>query len=260
MYRYTLERELGTLLEANPKHIVMCGLNPSTADADRDDPTSRRAIAFARRESGTRLMLINLYAARTTKPAGLRNFEDPVGPAPSTRGQLSARPRPRICSSQRGKNHPERAPGSAPPRSLETLREHGDVDRLGPATKEGHPAYPLYLPKTRNAHRSSCPPRGETDTTEEDETHVEEHRNERRRSSASASSCDEDNADDFSNDELLDACVRLVQEDDARAEDAASKHGPEEALIEEARRELLDHIGSLGDVTGRDRQRLRDAV
>ena len=70
----------------------------------------------------------------------------------------------------------------------------------------------------------------------------------------------EDNADDFSNDELLDACVRLVQEDDARAEDAVSKHGPEEALIEEARRELLDHIGSLGDVTGRDRQRLRDSV
>ena len=158
-------------------------------------------------------------------------------------------------------NHPERAPGSAPPRSLETLREHGDVDRLGPATKEGHhvssssvvSVSPLGGQLERCAFRVSW-------QVQQVGRHVEEHRNERRRSSASASSCDEDNADDFSNDELLDACVRLVQEDDARAEDAASKHGPEEALIEEARRELLDHIGSLGDVTGRDRQRLRDAV
>ena len=39
-YRWTLERDLGNLLAPKAKQILVCGLNPSTADAERDDPTS----------------------------------------------------------------------------------------------------------------------------------------------------------------------------------------------------------------------------
>ncbi len=80
-YRWTLERDLSDLLAPKPKHVLVCGLNPSTADTERDDPTSRRVIGFARREGATRLTMINLYAARTTDPRRLKDFDDPVGAA-----------------------------------------------------------------------------------------------------------------------------------------------------------------------------------
>ncbi|MCY4637919.1 MAG: DUF1643 domain-containing protein [Acidobacteria bacterium] len=80
-YRWTLKRDLGDLLAPKEKHVLVGGLNPSTADAERDDPTSRRVIGFARREQATHLTMVNLYAARTTDPKGLKDFNDPVGTA-----------------------------------------------------------------------------------------------------------------------------------------------------------------------------------
>lgn len=52
----------------NPKLMVMCGLNPSIADAEIDDPTIRRDIGFARRESCGGLSKINLHTFRATDP------------------------------------------------------------------------------------------------------------------------------------------------------------------------------------------------
>lgn len=46
-------------------------LNPSDADAFKDDPTSRRVDGFARREGAGGSWLENLYDFRTTKPADL---------------------------------------------------------------------------------------------------------------------------------------------------------------------------------------------
>ena len=43
-YRWTLERDLGDLLAPAPKHVLVCGLNPSTADAERDDPNRHKPI------------------------------------------------------------------------------------------------------------------------------------------------------------------------------------------------------------------------
>jgi hypothetical protein len=74
-YRYLLTREFGG--EAT---CVFVMLNPSTADAERDDPTIRRCIGFARREGFGRLEIVNLYGLRATKPAVLFASEDPVGP------------------------------------------------------------------------------------------------------------------------------------------------------------------------------------
>ena len=55
-------------------------LNPSTADARKDDPTIRRCIGFARREGCAALLVINCFAFRATKPADLFAAEDPIGP------------------------------------------------------------------------------------------------------------------------------------------------------------------------------------
>ncbi|NYJ75100.1 DUF1643 domain-containing protein [Allobranchiibius huperziae] len=76
-HRYRLSRRWGSKGGPTATFIM---LNPSTADADVDDPTIRRCIGFARREGCTGLVVVNLYAWRATKPADLWTADDPVGP------------------------------------------------------------------------------------------------------------------------------------------------------------------------------------
>jgi hypothetical protein len=74
-YRWRLERTW----DPRGTTLAMVGLNPSTADARTDDPTVRRCIGFARRLGFGRLVLVNLYALRATRPADLFGADDPVG-------------------------------------------------------------------------------------------------------------------------------------------------------------------------------------
>jgi hypothetical protein len=75
-YRYTL------LIVWNQTLPVMglIGLNPSTATEKDDDPTIRRGIGFAKRERCGGLMMLNLFAFRTTDPKVMKLEDDPVGP------------------------------------------------------------------------------------------------------------------------------------------------------------------------------------
>ena len=50
------------------------------ADHMRDDPTIRRCIGFARDWGFGRLVVVNLFALRSTSPRALRRAPDPVGP------------------------------------------------------------------------------------------------------------------------------------------------------------------------------------
>lgn len=75
-YRYTLWRTWAS----DP---VLCGwvmLNPSTADADADDPTIRRCVGYAKAWGFGGIVVRNLFALRATNPADLLAAEDPVGP------------------------------------------------------------------------------------------------------------------------------------------------------------------------------------
>ncbi|WPE19847.1 DUF1643 domain-containing protein [Shinella zoogloeoides] len=65
-YRYGLTRQWSDGLMMG---FVM--LNPSTADADLDDPTIRRCIGFARREGCGGIVVVNLFPLRATDPAQL---------------------------------------------------------------------------------------------------------------------------------------------------------------------------------------------
>lgn len=76
LYRYVLEREWDTDLPP----MVFIGLNPSTADAELDDPTIRRCIRFARDSGHGSLFMLNLFAWRTTDPAKLPSGPQAVGP------------------------------------------------------------------------------------------------------------------------------------------------------------------------------------
>jgi len=55
-------------------------LNPSTADAEVNDPTIRRCMGFARREGYDGIEVVNLYGLRATKPKHLIDHPDPEGP------------------------------------------------------------------------------------------------------------------------------------------------------------------------------------
>ena len=72
-YRYLLTRGLCS----NPLVLIM--LNPSTADADIDDPTIRRCIGFANSGGYDGIIVVNLYAFRSPNPKDLLQAPDPVG-------------------------------------------------------------------------------------------------------------------------------------------------------------------------------------
>jgi hypothetical protein len=75
-YRYKLTR--GATHGHGIVNFVM--LNPSTADADMDDPTVRRCIGFAREWGYYDLVVTNLFALRATDPRDLKLAADPIGP------------------------------------------------------------------------------------------------------------------------------------------------------------------------------------
>lgn len=143
-YRYTLERKLGRpRLSRAERRVLFCMLNPSTADDRTDDQTIRRLKGFARREGGTLLRVVNLYAARATYPDRLAEFQDPIGPDNDETIRLEALRADLII-----------AAWGVPPRGLHPAREQtvlallknsADVYRLGPVTMAGHPRHPVRL-------------------------------------------------------------------------------------------------------------------
>ncbi len=75
-YRYTLTRQF---VFGKREQVCFVGLNPSTADAERDDPTIRRCRGYAFAWGFDRMVMLNLFAYRSTDPDALRLQEDPVG-------------------------------------------------------------------------------------------------------------------------------------------------------------------------------------
>ena len=74
-YRYQLGRQWGS-----GSVVMFVMLNPSTADAERNDPTIRRCIDYAKRWGYGSLCVGNLFAWRATDPRELRRSDiDPVG-------------------------------------------------------------------------------------------------------------------------------------------------------------------------------------
>lgn len=141
-YRYLLTRG-----PARGPRVVFVMLNPSTADADRSDPTITRATGFAARlaaERGwpaPRLEIVNLFALRATDPRALRRARDPVGPDDDA--ILDARcARAALIVCAWGVHGALADRGDA---VRARLRAAGRaLHHLG-LTRAGHPRHPLYL-------------------------------------------------------------------------------------------------------------------
>ncbi len=119
--------------------MVVIGLNPSTADADSDDATTRRMIVFARRTGCSAVHVVNLFAWRSTSPSVLRQVPDPVGPDNDDWIIRAVGGSDLIVAAWGTHADPARAA------AVMQLLRHRDVLCLG-TTMNGHPRHPLYVP------------------------------------------------------------------------------------------------------------------
>lgn len=138
-HRWILERawEIG-----GPGSLGFIGLNPSTADADIDDPTIRRLIGFAQREGKRGLLVANLYSFRATDPKKLLTLANGGIGAYTDRyiDEVIAKCRVVLCGW--GAVHK-----SQEARAHEVMRRVACTGRaycLG-LTKSGQPRHPLYM-------------------------------------------------------------------------------------------------------------------
>ena len=134
-YRYELSREW----DESSQRLRFCMLNPSTADALKDDPTIRRCIGFAKKFGYGGIVVVNLYAWRCTKP--LKHWEyKHIGPKNNDYIERLCFERDVICAW--GAN----AYGDRVEEVMDIFKNNGiETYHLG-LTKGGFPKHPLYLP------------------------------------------------------------------------------------------------------------------
>ena len=153
-YRYQLYRsECCPLFDDNPKSektLCFVMLNPSTADATKDDPTIRQCRGYAKRWGYQHLYVVNLFAFRHPDPKKLSELYcsgvDIVGPENDEYIFGVAEESDMVI-----------AAWGAVPRALEWraahIREifrkkyHSKVRALGLTKKGAHPRHPLYMKK-----------------------------------------------------------------------------------------------------------------
>jgi hypothetical protein len=132
----------------NPRErrAIFIGLNPSTADERTDDPTIRRCIGYARRWRCGSMVMINLFALRSTDPRGLTLVVDPVGPENRERLRSHLDTAPALVVAAWGCIPPHVRPLAQS--SIDALRARRGVRVLG-LNADGSPKHPLYLPYAR---------------------------------------------------------------------------------------------------------------
>lgn len=141
-YRYRLWRIWSKT--APPDVWIM--LNPSTADADMDDPTIRRCMGFSRGWGSGGILVLNLFAYRSPDPKQLASAPDPIGPENDVilRQECQARHDARIICAWG--SHITAGIGGRGHVVKTLIQALGiQVYCLG-VTQAGYPKHPLYIP------------------------------------------------------------------------------------------------------------------
>ena len=134
-YRYRLWRRW-----AAGNSVLFVLLNPSTADAEHDDPTLRRCVGFARRWGFGGVEIVNLFALRATDPRHLRNAVDPVGPDNNRQIRRAAQAAELVVAGWG--NHGARDGRAA---IVSRLLGRGRTLHCLGVTRQGQPRHPLYV-------------------------------------------------------------------------------------------------------------------
>lgn len=137
LYRYALWRLWDPAIFSLP--ILM--LNPSTADADLDDPTIRRCIGFAKRDGFGGIMVVNLFAYRATNPADLAAVADPHGPDNEAAVMAVTQGRQVLCA------YGVSMGADRAYFTLQAMRARRAQTFCLGTTKDGAPRHPLYVRK-----------------------------------------------------------------------------------------------------------------
>ena len=139
-YRYLLRRRVGD----SEKRVLFVMLNPSQADEERNDPTIRRCIGFARGWGFGVLEVVNLFAFMSTNPKVLLEAEDPVGSGNdgAIRTAMQSADFIVLAWGNNGLLHEKRAT-----EVTAMVRKAAQPYCLG-LTVKGAPKHPLRLPKT----------------------------------------------------------------------------------------------------------------
>lgn len=131
-YRYELWRRWG-----EGAHVLFIMLNPSTADAAKDDATIRKCVAYAKRWGYAAICVGNLFAFRATDPKDMKAAADPIGPDnDATLARLASQAGVIIAAWG--------AHGSHMGRAQSVLKLLPRIQALH-VTKDGAPGHPLYL-------------------------------------------------------------------------------------------------------------------
>ena len=142
-WRYQLARTWDTDLS----ECLFIGLNPSTADEQKDDPTVRRCVRFARDWGYGGLIMTNIFGYRATNPTEMKVQEDPVGPDNDIWLVRSVLRAGRVICAWG--NHGEYAHRG---QIVHNMLKKYFLECLG-ITRSGEPKHPLYLPKTTPIRR-----------------------------------------------------------------------------------------------------------
>lgn len=133
-YRYRLDRDL----LVGDGEILFVMLNPSTADAEKSDPTVTRCLNFAKRWGFRHVNVGNLFALRSTDPTVLYRTKDPVGPENDFHLRAMSHHADLTVVAWGGR-------GGYLDRDAEVLKLLSrPIEHLG-VTKQGRPKHPLYL-------------------------------------------------------------------------------------------------------------------
>lgn len=143
-YRYGLGRPVveGDLFRCTPRRrVTFCMLNPSTADHRANDATVRRCLGYARSWGFDELVVVNLFAWRSTDKSVLPKVADPVGPENDSALVLLARPSVFVVCAWGN----DGTLNGRDQHVMQLLRNAGCDLRALHFTKEGNPSHPLYL-------------------------------------------------------------------------------------------------------------------
>lgn len=155
-YRYVLSR----VWKSSLPPVIFVGINPSTADEREDDPTIRKCVGFAQRWGFGSIVMLNLFAYRSTDPRGLLDVEDPVGPQNDNHLAHEIRgPEVGSVFVAWGNVHPsleEMARHRLTRLLLASLSAKQELFCLG-TNQNGSPRHPLYLPWSTPPLRWSPP-------------------------------------------------------------------------------------------------------
>ena len=145
VYRYSLHRPLHARpVGEDSRTIAWVMLNPSTADAFRNDPTVERVQRRSAALGFDVLCVLNLFAYRSTQARRLLEVPDPVGVAnDALLLRYAGLAHQVVCAW--GSFHPEVNPNRWRNVVGVLRRAHEELWCLG-TTRAGHPRHPLYVP------------------------------------------------------------------------------------------------------------------